>query len=206
MSIQLIIVIVIIALFVWYFKQNTPVPHESGPLKEDVVDAVEQPILSERFTAVPESTQQGDFGYDLATNKLRIGSEVLEGSKTLIVWDSKRVNELRKRFQVMQVLDRVEFRQGTNVIEVYRAVSDKLSTYVFPRADSDDEIVELKTEIPEDTTKSPYRQKPNLDVFKKQEILIPADMIETIRALETTYSTRQASSGPKAIDTHSSPV
>jgi hypothetical protein len=107
----------------------------------------------------------------------------------------------------MRVLDRMEFREGSNVIEVYRTVSsDSVSTFVFPRADSDDDIIEIKMQISEDPSdmKSPHKQKHNLDVFKKQAIMIPDDMIATIRNLEASYSTRQSSSGPRAIDTHSS--
>jgi hypothetical protein len=211
MSLPIIAILVIVLVAAWWFyNSQKPAPSIELDTFASSNEEEEPTTTTTQQLSTPTNNEPAKNTFelvDIENPKLRVNSDVLKGTKTMIKWDSKRVHEMRKRFQIMRVLDRMEFHEGSNLIEVYRAVStDSVSTFVFPRVDSDDEIIELKTQISEDPsdTKSPHKQKHNLDVFKKQDILIPNDMIATIRDLETSYSTRQSSSGPRAIDTHSS--
>jgi hypothetical protein len=209
---QILTILALIVLLVWYFRR-------SASMKEDVVQPVPEepqnpiikpttpaPIITPQPLPSEPSKPKSFELIDIENPKLRVNSDVLKGTKKVVVWDSKRVSELRKRFQVIRILDQIEFQEGSNVIEVYRVVAtESLSTFVFPRADSDDDIIELKTKISEDPSKaaSKQKQKPEMNIFRQQVIGIPDDMIERIRELDVSYSKRQASSGPKAIDTHS---
>lgn len=208
MSLQIVVILVIVFVIGWWVYSSSK-PQPSVNEQETFMSSIEEePVQQQLSMPTNNEPLQKTFELvDIENPKLRVNSDIFQGTKTVIQWDSKRVNEMRKRFQIMRVLDRMEFREGSNVIEVYRTVSsDSVSTFVFPRADSDDDIIEIKMQISEDPsdTKSPHKQKHNLDVFKKQAIMIPDDMIATIRNLEVSYSTRQSSSGPRAIDTHSS--
>lgn len=133
---------------------------------------------------------------------------VLEGNNRIVVWDSPRVNLLRKRFDVKNVMQRLEFREGDNTIEVYRALAnEQVVTFVFPHENNDSDIIPLMirstSDDPSDTS-SRNKTKGVLDVMKEEPENVPSDLIPLIRDLQSSYATRQSSSGPKAIDTHRS--
>ena len=133
---------------------------------------------------------------------------VLEGNNRIIVWDSQRVNLLRKKFNVKNVMQRLEFREGDNIIEVYRALADDhIVTFVFPRENDDSDIIPLMTRSTTDDpseTSSRNKKKGVLDVMKEEPENVPSDLLPLIRDLQSSYATRQSSSGPKSIDTHRS--
>lgn len=135
--------------------------------------------------------------------------DVLYGSNKMVVWDSARVNTLRRKFQVQNVLQRLEFVAGGNVIEVYRAVNNTgLDTYVFPHEGDDDYAIQIETQKTSDDpseTKSTHKiLMDKMNVFLSDESMVPPALIPMIRNLEASYKTRQASAGPKAVDTHRS--
>ena len=134
---------------------------------------------------------------------MSVNNKILAGSRLLILPDSKRTNELRKRFNAKNVLDRIRFNEDSNVIEVYRVVSDNVYTYMFPDAKSDEIIIQLVTQVSEDPsgTKVP---KTSTNKMPQMVVGVPAELIASIRGLEVLYSKRKSSTGPKAIDTHSS--
>lgn len=159
-------------------------------------------------TAPVPVVQKGPKTYeviDFMNPKLRVGTDVLNGTKGIIVWDSPRVNQLRKDFHVKNVIDRTDFEEGTkNRIEVYRAVSDNVYTYVFPDANTD-EVIQLKMQVQEDPSMSNTPKKAKaVEQEDTTSSYIPPGLIAKVKEFEKTYALRQSSSGPKAIDTHSS--
>lgn len=205
MSIWVIMVISIVLALCFWSKKNAKeaISSNKTPRQQpsSFVAAASQP--NNVFeSAAPRTFELIDFTTE---PRLRVGSNVLQGNKMMILWDSERINQLRKQFQVKNVLDRIEFKEGPNVIEVYRGVSDNLYTFVFPDANTD-EVIQLNEKFSEDPSEKKVTPKKEKTMWKEDtSINIPPELIETIRQLDVTYSKRQSASGPKAVDTHSQP-
>ena len=146
---------------------------------------------------------------DFMTPRLKKDMRVIEGSNRIIVWDSPRVNLLRKQFQVKNVMQRLEFQdEAAGKIEVYRALADdRVVSFVFPNENDDSDIIPL---LPRSTSDDPSgtpsrnKEKSVLDVTKAEPDNVPSDLLPLIRDLQMSYAARQSSSGPKAVDTHRS--
>lgn len=181
------------------------IPVSAGNKDQESLKELSQPVES----SSPENTSTAVFELlDFMTPRLKVGVKMLEGNNRIVVWDSPRVNLLRKQFNVKNVMQRLEFREGDNTIEVYRALADdRVVTFVFPRENDDSDIIPLlirsTTDDPSETS-SRNKTKGVLDVTKTDTDNVPSDLIPLIRDLQSSYATRQSSSGPKAIDTHRS--
>jgi hypothetical protein len=199
----LIFLIVVVLLLAWNFG----IPNADPSREEKSSDEL---ATKESFLAQEQEPEEQQKTYELVdaeTPALRVGPDVLKGSKKLISWDSSRVHLLRNRFGALRILDRMEFQEGPNVIEVYRVVSsESLTVFVFPRADSNEDVIELKTQIgSEDPSDTPRQKARKADRDSTPQMVgIPSNLTERIRELDLTYSQRQTSSGPRAVDTHSS--
>jgi hypothetical protein len=184
------------------------IPVSAGNKDQESLKELSQPVES----SSRQNTQTAVFELiDFMTPRLKVGGNtmrVLEGNNRIVVWDSPRVNLLRKQFNVKNVMQRLEFREGDNTIEVYRALADdRVVTFVFPHENDDSDIIPLMIRSTSDDpseTSSRNKTKGVLDVTKTDTDNVPSDLIPLIRDLQSSYATRQSSSGPKAIDTHRS--
>lgn len=212
----ILVVLLLVALYQGYRMATENKVDEVD--EADEVDEVHNTAIADQRPQEQQQQQQdfqavveNDTTYELVdyvNPKLKVGTTVLHGTRSLVVWDSARVNQLRRDFRVSNVLDRMTFEQDTtNVIDVYRAVSDNVYTYVFPNAQTD-ELIQLKSPtFSDDPTESTARQqnkKPMGKTVDTTTLNIPPELIAKVQELEKTYTTRQSSSGPRAIDTHSS--
>lgn len=215
----LFFVIVIAAVLAYLYIHGTKAKNAEN-CKEVVIDNTaagvtytEPPAAAARedsFAAVDENQPYKLLNYLeplLRTNR----NDTLKGTNKLVVWDSKRVNTLRREYNVKNVLQRLEFVDETNgnTIEVYRAVTETgLDTFVFPERDADETVILLERERslddPSETRSTQKIPMDKMNVFLSDESTIPAELVPMIRDLESSYKARQASSGPKAVDTHRS--
>jgi hypothetical protein len=215
--------IVIIAILAYlYFKgasdkKNVGTNSPAGDLvyTKDPVDDEQHSIepnekekeeVKESFSAMLDTFEMIDY----QNPKLRANKSTLSGTNKIVVWNSARVNTLRERFDVQNVLQRLEFHNEANkVIEVYRAVNKTgLDTYVFPIEGDDELVVRLDgykpSDDPSETASTNKIPMDRMNVFLSDESMIAPELVPMIRELETSYKARQSSSGPKAVDTHRS--
>lgn len=211
----ILIVFVFVVLLVWLSKQNAKpksAPALSAPsvptpkvtvTPPSVPSVPSPPSVPSVPSVLPAARPKVYEMIDFENPRMSVNNKILAGSRLLILPDSKRTNELRKRFNAKNVLDRIRFNEDSNVIEVYRVVSDNVYTYMFPDAKSDEIIIQLVTQVSEDPsgTKVP---KTSTNKMPQMVVGVPAELIASIRGLEVLYSKRKSSTGPKAIDTHSS--
>lgn len=185
------------------------IPVSAGGMKEqESLKELSQPPPVAQNTSSPTVFELIDF----MSPRLKVEGlgtmRVLEGNNRIVVWDSPRVNLLRKRFDVKNVMQRLEFHEGDNTIEVYRALAnEQVVTFVFPHENDDSDMIPLMIRSTSDDpseTSSRNKTKGVLDVTKTDTENVPSDLIPLIRDLQSSYATRQSSSGPKAIDTHRS--
>ncbi len=208
----ILIVIVFVVLLVYLFKQNAePKPTQRAPTPPTAhpVPTPKPPVSQPAPVVVPVSPP-GPKMYemiDFENPRISVNNKMIPGSRLLILQDSKRANELRKRFNAKSVLDRIEFHDDDlNVIEVYRVVSDNVYTYMFPDANSDDFIIQLVTQVSEDPSETKLPKKYEPTNKKTLTVGVPPDLSSVIQGLEGLYAKRKSSTGPKAIDTHSAPA
>jgi hypothetical protein len=209
MSLSTILIVLVFVVLLVYLNTRTkpaPKPSPSTPTPPPSVTTTQTPVVP---TPKPSPTPPPPAGpkvyemIDFENPRLSVNNETLTGSRMLVLPDSKRANELRKRFDAKNVLDRIEFHEGSNVIEVYRVVSDNVYTYMFPDAKSDENIIKLVTQVSEDpSSKRPKKNDPPTKMSKP--VGVPPELISAIQSLEVSYSKRKSSTGPRAIDTHSS--
>lgn len=214
--------IVVIALLAYFYmecangKKAEKLIIDKTPYSADIVtkENATSSMTTESFASTGDVEDVGDaqtfelLDYLKPTLRTDTG-KVMSGTNRIVVWDSARVNTLRKRFRVQNVLQRMEFQEGDLQIEVYRAVNGTgLDTYVFPRAGDDDSVIELErkktSDDPSETESTNKIRADKMNVFLSDASMIPQDLLPMIRELEVSYKTRQSSSGPKAVDTHRS--
>lgn len=162
----------------------------------------------EDFSALVDEKEYSLVDY-LTPTLLSITGKTLKGINRLVVWDSARTNTLRGKYNVKNVLQRLEFEEDGKKIEVYRAVNATgVSTYVFPQEGDDSTVVlidQMKTtDDPSETASTNKIPTDKMNVFLTDNSMVPPALLPLVQNLEGMYKSRQSSSGPKSIDTHRS--
>ncbi len=185
-----------------------PVPIPASTTPASTPEAPASQVVSEFSNATTSEFELLNFMDPRLRTDL---GKIIRGRNKIVVWDSQRVNTMRRVNNVKNVLQRLEFRDddNDNTIEVYRAVNQTgIDTYVFPLQEDDENVIVLArqhvSDDPSETRSVQRTPVEKMNVFLSDDSMVPPDLVPVIRELEGSYKARQSSSGPKAVDTHRS--